>query len=267
MITKRIMLDDSAYIDAYLADKTEQYTRKAILVIPGGGYAGISDREGEPVAMAFIPYGYNAFVLHYSVARTKTFPTQLIQASKAMKHIKDNAEEYGIDKGEVFAVGFSAGGHLCASLGTMWNKKEIYEEIDMPYGYNKPKGVMLIYPVISGVSEYAHMGSLQNLFGTDTPSEEQLKEASVELCVNGESSPAYIVHAANDTCVPVENSLILAAEYSKHKVPFEMHIYPRGEHGFSLANKITWDGKPEFIQEENSKWVENAAKWAEKAGE
>ena len=143
MIYKKIILDESSYLEAYIADKTEQFTRKAILVIPGGGYAGVcSEREGEPIALAFMPYGYNAFVLHYSVGRTKKFPAQLIEASLAMKHIKDNAEEYGIDKDEVYAVGFSAGGHLCATLGVMWNKKEIYDVADMEYGYNKPKGVM-----------------------------------------------------------------------------------------------------------------------------
>lgn len=265
MIYKKIILDESSYLEAYIADKTEQFTRKAILVIPGGGYAGVcSEREGEPIALAFMPYGYNAFVLHYSVGRTKKFPAQLIEASLAMKHIKDNAEEYGIDKDEVYAVGFSAGGHLCATLGVMWNKKEIYDVADMEYGYNKPKGVMLIYPVISGVSEHAHMGSLRNLFCTDTPSDMELKDASVELYVTEESSPAYIVHAADDSCVPVENALIIAEAYSKFKVPFELHIYPRGEHGFALGNKITWSGKPEHVQKENEKWIENAVLWAEK---
>ena len=213
-----------------------------------------------------MPYGYNAFVLHYSVGRTKKFPAQLIEASLAMKHIKDNAEEYGIDKDEVFAVGFSAGGHLCASLGVLWNKKEIYDAVDMEYGYNKPKGVMLIYPVISGISKFAHMGSFQNLWGTDTPTDEQLKKSSIELFVSEESSPAYIAHAADDSAVPVENSLMIASEYSKYKIPFEMHIYPKGEHGFALGNEITWSGKPEHIQEENAKWIENAAAWAKKLG-
>lgn len=267
MIIKKIMLDESAYLEAYLADKTEQYTRKAILVMPGGGYWGVSAREGEPIALSFMAQGFNAFVLHYSVEREKIFPAQLIQASKAMKHIKDNAEEYGILKDEVFAVGFSAGGHLCASLGVMWDKKEIYDEIDMPFGYNKPKGIMLVYPVISGISEYAHKGSFQNLFATENPTEEQLKESSIELYVNSESSPAYIIHAANDIGVPVENSLILAAEYSKNKVPFEMHIYPRGDHGFALGNRITWSGNEEHIQEENATWIENAVKWSEKLDE
>ena len=136
MIYERILMDkndENAYLDCYVADKKENYTRKAILIIPGGGYGMVSDREGEPIAMAFMPYGYNAFVLNYSCKKFP-FPTHLIQASKAMKHIKDNAEEYGIDAENVFVVGFSAGGHLAGSLATMWNNEEIYKEIDMPFG-------------------------------------------------------------------------------------------------------------------------------------
>ena len=123
MIFKKIQLDkddENIYLEAYIADKTEGFTRNAILVIPGGGYGSVcSDREGEPIAMAFMPYGYNAFVLHYSVASVnkRTFPSQLIEASKAMKHIKDNAKEYNIDPERVFVTGFSAGGHLAATLG------------------------------------------------------------------------------------------------------------------------------------------------------
>ncbi len=264
MKCKKIILDESSWIDAYIADKIEHFTRKAILIIPGGGYGFVcSEREGEPIAQAFLPYGFNAFVLHYSVAREKTFPSQLIQASKAIKHIKDNAGEYGIDKEEVYAVGFSAGGHLCASLGTMWHKKEIYDEVDMPYGYNKPKGVMLIYPVISGVSEYSHKGSFQNLLGTDNPTKEQLKEASIELNVSTDSSPAYIVHTANDGCVPVENSLLLAAAYCKNELPFEMHILPKGNHGFALGNKITWTGD-DANAVAGLDWVKDAVCWTEK---
>ncbi|MBR5808938.1 MAG: alpha/beta hydrolase [Clostridia bacterium] len=264
MKIEKIMLDDKAYIDTYIADKTEQFKRKAILVIPGGAYWNVcADREGEPIAMSFMPHGFNAFVLHYSVKGEGTFPTQLKQASLAIKHIKDNAEEYGIDKDEVYAVGFSAGGHLCASLGNLWDKKEIYEDIDMPLGYNKPKGIILAYPVISGVSEYSHKDSFKNLFDTENPTKEQLEESSIELKVSEKSVPAYIVHAVNDSLVPVENSLLLATQYSKYKIPFELHIYPRGEHGFALANEITWDGNEEFIQKANEEWVANAVRWTQ----
>lgn len=264
MKIEKIILDDKSYIEAYITDETAKFKKKAILVVPGGGYGCIcSDREGEPIALAFLPYGFNAFVLHYSTRGEGIFPTQLKQASLAIKHIKDNAEKYGIDKDEVFAVGFSAGGHLCASLGNLWDKKEIYEDIDMPLGYNKPKGIILAYPVISGVSEYSHKGSFENLFDTENPTKEQLEESSIELKVSEKTVPAYIVHAANDSLVPVENSLLLATQYSKYKIPFELHIYPKGEHGFALANEITWDGNEEFIQKANEEWVANAVRWTQ----
>ena len=108
MLLKRIPLEEGnpdAYLDAYLADPLGGFTRRAILVIPGGGYGAVcSDREGEPIALAFMAEGYNAFVLHYTVGRKKTYPAQLIEASRAMVHIRENAREYGIDPDAVFAV-------------------------------------------------------------------------------------------------------------------------------------------------------------------
>ena len=261
---KKVKLYDDSYIDAYIAEQTEKYTRKAILVIPGGGYAGLSDnREGEQIALAFMPYGYNAFVLHYSVDGKKVFPAQLIQASAAIQHIRDNAVEYGVYADELFAVGFSAGGHLAACLATMWNKKEIYEAIDMPLGYNKPKGAMLIYPVISGISEWSHTGSINNLLGTKNPTPEQRKSVSIECNVTDEAVPLYIVHSEGDDVVPVQNSLLIAGEYADRKLPFEMHIYPRGIHGFALGNAITGEQNQGSYEYGLSDWVKNAVRWAE----
>ena len=268
MIFKRIQLSDSApeaYLDIYVADPTKNFTRKAILVIPGGGYSCVcSDREGEPIAMAFMPYGYNAFVLHYSVAKDgRRFPAQLIEASLAMKHIRDNADEYGIDKDKVFVTGFSAGGHLCASLGTMWHKNEIYEAVDMPYGYNKPTGMMPIYPVISGLDGGRHFGSFKNLLLNAEPSEEELIECSIEKNVDERSVPAFIVHTSNDEVVNVNNSLLLAQAYAKCGKKFELHIYPDAPHGAALGNKITSHGHGHWENAEIAKWVAQAAAWAE----
>ena len=266
MIFKRIPLDnedENIYLDAYIADPTEGFTRNAILVIPGGAYSFVcSGREGEPVAMAFIPYGYNAFVLHYSVASVnkRTFPSQLIEASKAMKHIKDNANEYNIDPERVFATGFSAGGHLCASLGILWHLKEIYDAVDMPYGYNKPTGIMPIYPVITS---NGHVGSFYNLFGTQELTEEQIYQGSLENHVTKDSSPAFIVHTSNDQAVTVKNSLKLANAYADAGMMFEMHIYPDAPHGIALANKITKGSNEKFDNKEIAKWVEHAVAWAE----
>ena len=258
--------DENVFLEVYVADKLKGFTRNAIRVIPGGGYGGVcSDREGEPIAMAFMPYGYNAFVLHYSVRENskKIFPAQLIQASMAMKHIKDHAEEYNINPEKVFVTGFSAGGHLTASLGTMWDKKEIYEAIDMPYGYNKPAGIMPVYPVISGVEGVAHEGSIYNLCGTETPTEEQRKMVSIEKHVTEKASPAYIVHTSNDQAVHVKNSLDLAGAYADAGLPFELHIYPDGPHGMALGNSITECGVKKYNNPCFAKWVENAVMWAE----
>lgn len=267
MIHKRIILDekyDNVFLDVYVADKIEGFTRNAILVIPGGGYHNVcSSREGEPIAMAFMPYGYNAFVLSYSVDGQKIFPGQLIEASLAMKHIKDHAEEYNIDPERVFVTGFSAGGHLAASLGTMWHIPEIYEATGMKYGYNKPAGMMLGYPVISGASSFSHPGSFINLLGTETPTDEQLAKVSIENNVDEKSVPLYVMHTSNDEAVPVKNSLAIANAYATAGKTFELHIYPDAPHGVALGNEITAVNNPKYINPQIEKWIENAVKWAE----
>lgn len=261
MIFKTIQLrpeDEKISLDAYLADPYKTFKRKAILVIPGGGYGCLcSDREGEPIALAFLPYGYNAFVLKYSVARVRTFPAQLIEAALAIKHIKDHAEEYAIDPEELFVTGFSAGGHLAACCGILWKHPAVYEAVDMPYGYNKPKGILPIYPVVHG-----HEGSFKNLWGTDEPTEEQRQQTYLHLHVDKDSVPAFLLHTFRDQVVPVQDTLDLANAYVKAGVPFEMHVYPNGPHGMALANEITaWDGDPAYVNPEIAKWVGMAAAW------
>ena len=270
MIYKKIPLDptdESVYLEVYAADKVGSFVRNAILVIPGGGYSMVcSDREGEPIALAFLPYGYNSFVLHYSVTENsdKHFPAQLIQASLAIKHIRDHAEEYNIDPEKVFVTGFSAGGHLTASIGTLWHLKEIYEAVDMPYGYNKPNGIMPVYPVIC-MEKFSHPGSFENLWGCTGLTEEQKLAVSIEKHVDEKSAPAYIVHTANDQVVPVQNALVLANAYAESGVPFELHVYPDGPHGMALGNQITQCGEEKYNEPCFAKWIEHAALWAEKA--
>jgi acetyl esterase/lipase len=210
-----------------------------------------------------MPYGYNAFVLHYSAGK-KTYPAHLIQASMAIKHIRDNADEYNINPKKVFTVGFSAGGHLAASLGTMWDRKEIYDSIDMPYGYNKPDGMMLIYPVISG--KY-HEVTFKNLFKEENVSEENLYMSSIENFISESSSPAYILHTSNDEIVNVKNSLTLANALAEKQIKFEMHIYPDAPHGIALANNITKCGNEKWCNLHIAEWVRSAAEWAEQLAE
>ena len=266
MIFKRIYLEgeEDAYLDCYIADSIPHFIRKAMLVIPGGGYGQVcSDREGEPIAQAFIPYGYNAFVLHYYVGKEKPFPIQLIQVAKAIKHIKDHADEYGLDSDQLFISGFSAGGHLAASAGVLWKHPAIGEAVEMPYGYNKPRGVMLIYPVISAVEPYSHMGSIRNLLATREPTEEQCYPVSIEKNVDADSAPAFLVHTSNDQVVDVRNSLVLGAAYREAGLQFELHVYPDAPHGWGLGNAITSKGRANYEDFAMSEWVRMAAYWAE----
>lgn len=265
MINKKIRLsntDEIVYLETFVARKMEGLVRRPILVIPGGGYSLVWDGEGEPVAEAFLPYGYNAFVLHYTVDHKGQFPCQLIEAARAIKHIKDNAEEYDIDPDQLMVVGFSAGGHLAACTGAMWKMDEIYKNVDMPYGYNKPKGVILMYPVISPKYKH-HFASFRNMWCTDEPTQAQLDASAVEYHVDADSAPAFILHTVNDKVVDVRNAFAIAKAYTEAGVPFELHMYPEGPHGMSLANQITSGGETIRNNKRIAEWVRLAAEWAE----
>ena len=263
MIFKKVVFapeeGTDVWLDAYVADPVPGYIRKAMLVIPGGGYGSVcSDREGEPIAHAFLARGYNAFVLHYTVGRKKPYPAQLRQASLAAAHIKRSAAEYGIDPDSIFAVGFSAGGHLAGCLGTMWKR---VPELD---GDNRVKGVILVYPVVSGIEPYSEMGSIRNLLCSDNPDEEQRRMVSLELAADSDSSPAFFVHTSNDQAVDVRNSLVLAQAYRANGIQFEMRIYPDAPHGVALGNEITRCGNEKWNNPTIARWVDDAAAWAEK---
>ncbi len=256
--------DPSITLTTYVANTTN-VIRDAILVLPGGGYGGIcSDREGEPIANAFVAAGVNAFVLKYSVNEKAVFPRPLVDASLAMQHIRAHAEEYLIDPERVFVVGFSAGGHLAASLGTFWHLDSVREALpDMPEGMNRPTGTILCYPVLTGGPK-AHKGSFYHILGTETPTDEELDRYSIEKHIDERTSPAFIMHTASDRVVPVENALYTAEAMAAAHVPFELHIYPKGPHGMALANRFTSRGQAPWEDESIAKWVSLAVEWMAK---
>lgn len=260
MRIEKITLSGEAYLEAYIADATSRFERRAILVIPGGGYSKVcANREGEPIALAFLAKGYNAFVLHYTVGRRAPFPRQTVEAAEAIAYLKAHAEELGHAKDTVFVVGFSAGGHLAASTAVYWKHPAVVAaEIDPQVA--RPTGVMLIYPVIS--AEH-HTFSFHHLLCTDTPTKEQLDEVSIERHVDASSSPAFLMHTSNDEIVDVKNSLDLAAAYHAAGVEFELHVYPDAPHGASLGNRITWCGQPKYDNPAIARWVDHACLWAD----
>lgn len=264
MLHKNIPLcedDPNVFLTTYIADE-KRLVRDAILVIPGGAYGGIChDREGEPIALAFLAAGLNAFVLHYSVGAAAKFPRPLVDASLAMQHIRRHAAEYGIDAGRVFAVGFSAGGHLCAALGSLWDAPEVREALPaMPRGINRPTGTILCYAVLSGIGA-THLGSFYNLLGTTTPSEEELRRYSIDLCINEGSAPAFFMHTFDDPAVPLEGALRTMLAMRQHNIPFAARIYPHGNHGLALSNSLTSLGNPDLAPADGAHWVADATEW------
>lgn len=227
------------YVATAFADIPFNQKRKAVLVIPGGGYSCCAEREGEPMAHMFLAAGFNAFVLHYSTKSTgdPTWPNPLIDASAAMKYIRDHAEEFHIDPDYVFVIGSSAGGHLAASLATLWDNDEIEATLGMEKGYNRPTGAILCYPVITG-GDFAHRGSFDNILGDKKDDADARKALSLEYQVSEKTAPIFIWCTAKDTCVPPQNTLFFAKALADQKIPFEMHIYPVGGHGASLNNEI-----------------------------
>lgn len=263
MLLKKIQLNDTAYLTAYVAD-VKSPVRDAMLVVPGGGYGCVcSDREGEPIALAFVARGMNAFVLHYTVTPPYVY-SALAEASLAMAHIKKNAAEYYINPERVFVVGFSAGGHLAGSLGTMWHDKKLNEIIDIEYGENKPCGMVLCYPVISGVEEFAHTGSFKNLFGSEYDNTELREQFSIERRVDENTCPAFIIHTAEDAVVPVKNALAMTEALANNGILVELHIYPKGPHGMALANSDTNMKRDDLTDSAYARWVDDVIVWSKR---
>lgn len=247
-----------AVLTTYVADTSPEIGRKgrtAMLICPGGGYDYVSDREGEPIAIAFLAHGVQCFVLNYTVQRA--FPTNLLEAAVAMKYIRDNAEEYDIDPEKVFCMGFSAGGHLAGSLAVHWNKDFVRETL----GYSeehKPNGSLLCYPVISTTD--THQGSIDNLCRNDFSDE--LKELiSLEKQVSKDTPRTFLWHCADDGCVPVSNTLRYSESLRKNGVSQEMHIYPWGGHGLALATEVTASNEWRQLNKDCEDWVRLAVNW------
>lgn len=179
--------------------------RPAILVMPGGGYAMCSDREADPVAMAYLKAGFQAFVLRYSTGAYRSWPNPLNDYEQAMELIKGKADEWNLDIGRIAAVGFSAGGHLCACAATI--------------AKNKPAAAILVYPAI-----------LKDICDMCQPGMPYPYEH-----VTTQTSPCFLVAARDDRTVDIKNALMMELALADKGIPFESHIYSYGGHGFSTG--------------------------------
>ena len=234
--------------------------RPLILVCPGGGYHFTSDREAEPIAIQYLSMGFHAAVLRYSVAPAR-FPVALCQVAGAVAYLKQHAEEYHIDPDKIYVQGFSAGGHLTASLGVFWNRPFLSDALGMENEMFRPAGLILGYPVIKS-GEFAHEGSFRNLLGDRYDA--MAEEMSLEKQVTKDTPPTFLWHTAEDNVVPVENSVLFFMALKNAGVPAELHIYPYGPHGLALASDETDNGTGNMIREECQSWIGLVKTWLKK---
>lgn len=224
--------------------------RRAIIICPGGGYSKKSNREAEPIALKFACEGICAFVLDYSVLPA-VFPQALCEAAEAVSIVRNNASRWQINPDKIFMSGFSAGGHLAASLGVFFDSDYIKDNTVFLANEIKPNGLILCYPVITG-GEFAHKNSFECLSGKEFSPEIGAKY-SLERYVTKLTPPTFIWHTFEDNIVPVENSILFFSALRKCGVNTEMHIFPHGVHGLALSNELTG---PEVI--EPQAWVNMA---------
>ena len=223
-------------------------------------------REDQPVAMEFLAAGCQVFSLHYHVA-PETFPLALMELARAMALVKSRAGEWNIDTDRIMVCGFSAGGHLAGCLGMMWNKRFLYEPLGLEPEDIRPDGMILCYPVITA-GRYRHQGSFEQLLGgaadpdrNPGPEPDIRDLVSLELQAGPHVPRTFLWHTWSDQSVPVENSLLLAQALGRAGVSLEMHIYPHGRHGLSLATEEVSDDAGDCLEPRCQGWIDLAKDW------
>jgi acetyl esterase/lipase len=214
--------------------KAEKPNGAAVIIFPGGAYGFLAfDEEGTKIAEAFRTKGVTAFVVKYRLPSDATMRDKsmgpLEDAQQAIKLVRMNAAEWGVDKNKIGIAGYSAGGHLAATLGTHSARNYVpnKEKTDL-----RPDFMILVYPVISMNKDLTHSGSRINLIGNE-PTAEKIAFFSDEEWVNNNTPPAYITHTNDDAVVSVNNSIAFYQAMLKGGIPAELHLYPTGNHGFT----------------------------------
>ena len=225
----------------------------AVIIFPGGGYRGTADEhEGVAVAKKLNENGITAFVVRYRIPNDRYCIDKTVaplqDAQYAVRYVRRNAEKLHVQTNKIGVMGFSAGGHLAATAATLYNFRADKNDKDTTSA--RPDFAALIYPVITFSDENSvHAGSRENLLGKiQTP--EQKKFLSPELQVTAQTPPTFLVHAGDDKVVKVQNSLAFYVACHEKGVSAELHIYPKGGHGFGMNNATTKD-----------KWIESFINW------
>jgi acetyl esterase/lipase len=240
-------------LEVYLPEK-EKASGAAVIIIAGGSYAVIVYQgEGISTAKQFAKNGIAAFVLKYRLPDDSTMQNKAIgplqDVQQAIKLVRENASKWGVDGSKIGIIGFSAGGHLASTAATHFQEALIENSNKTSI---RPDFQVLVYPVISMQDSLTHRDTRNNLLGRN-PSKELIELYSNELQVTNDTPPTYITHAADDKTVDVDNSIAYFETLRHHNVEVEMHIYPKGGHGFIFRQPDWID--PLLLWMKKNKWI------------
>ncbi len=298
-VIKLIQGRDDVTLTTYILDDSSELAqgspRPAVLICPGGAYLCCSDREGEPIAMAFLRMGYNAFVLRYSIAYDgskdywdtdfahqeinpqKQHPQPMREIGLAFKCINDHADEWLVDSKRIAICGFSAGAHNCAMYSTHWSKPVITDYVGVDKEVLRPAACILGYPITDYIfmwnevkkdpQAYDYFGVSNRLvLGENWEDESILLDMSPARIVDKDVPPTFIWSTSKDEMVPVANSSIYATSLAEAGIPFELHIFQDGGHGMSLCDQsTTCKGAKDTQMDRDAKvWIDLAQTWLEK---
>ncbi|MCR4763995.1 MAG: alpha/beta hydrolase [Lachnospiraceae bacterium] len=253
--------ENAAPFAVYIQEHSESIAvdrRPLVLICPGGGYEYTSDREAEPIALALLAQGFHAAVLRYSCAPAVD-PAARTELGQAVALVRGHAEEWHVDPDRIVLWGASAGGHLACHYACTW-ADELPEITGKSARELAIGGLMLAYPVITS-GPFAHQGSFENLLGEKASDEEARRQVSLEFRVNRHVPKTFIWHTWPDDCVPVENSLLLANALKEQGIGLELHIFPEGGHGLSLADERTKSPGGSEIEPCCQPWIDLATAW------
>ncbi len=228
--------------------EADRATGAAVIICPGGGYGNLAmDHEGHQVARWLNSFGVAGFILQYRHrGGGYGHPAPLLDAQRAIRTVRSRAKEWRVKPDRIGILGFSAGGHLASTAGTHFDKGRADAQDPIDRMSCRPDFMVLVYPVISFTEPFSHAGSRKNLLGPD-PDPKLVDALSNERQVTPDTPPTFLLHTNEDSGVPPENSVYFYLALRKAKVPAELHIYAKGQHGFGLGREpaavATWPAR------------------------
>ena len=253
MIHMTVPGHEHASLEGYILDCEITYgqekTRPAILVCPGGGYVYCSPREAEPIALRYAAAGFHAFILRYSTGRNCVGNAPLAEVDWAVGYIRENAKNWNIDPNKILTCGFSAGGHVAMSAGML--------------AENKPNGMILSYPAVSCPNFPGADFMLKLLTGKEHPTDEDAEKLELVSKITKDAPPVFLVATAQDMLTNY-GALPVANRYAQLGLPYELHIFQHGPHGYSLADVTTADGSSQVLNAAYGSWLDLSVEWIKK---